>query len=80
MLVGDDSGEQVEHADAQLYLYQGFLSKADCKTLIKKIDADAVPSTLYKGTEQAGFRTSYSCRCRRKRSGSANKTRPARRG
>lgn len=57
--------QQVEHDDAQLYLYQGFLSAADCKTLVAKIDADAVPSTLYKGTEQAGFRTSYSCHLNR---------------
>lgn len=57
--------QQVEHDDAQLYLYQGFLSDADCTTLIAKIDADAVPSTLYKGTEQAGFRTSYSCHLNR---------------
>ena len=35
----------VEHEDAQLYVYQGFLSAKDCKTLIAKIDADAVPST-----------------------------------
>ena len=47
--------------DVQLYIYQGFLSEKDCQILIKKIDKDAVPSTLYKGTEQAGFRTSYSC-------------------
>lgn len=51
----------VENADVQLYVYQGFLSLGDCKGLIDKIDAEAVPSTLYKGTEQAGFRTSYSC-------------------
>jgi len=57
--------QQVDHPDAQLYVYQGFLGKADCKTMIAKIDADAVPSTLYKGTEQAGFRTSYSCHLNR---------------
>jgi prolyl 4-hydroxylase len=57
--------QQVEHPDAQIYVYQGFLSAADCKTLIAKIDADAVPSTLYKGTEQEGFRTSYSCHLNR---------------
>ncbi len=57
--------QQVDHAEAQLYLYQGFLSAADCKTMIAKIDADAVPSTLYKGTEQEGFRTSYSCNLNR---------------
>jgi prolyl 4-hydroxylase len=55
----------VENPDAQIYLYQGFLSLSDCKGLIAKIDADAVPSTLYKGTEQAGFRTSYSCHLNR---------------
>jgi prolyl 4-hydroxylase len=33
--------------------------------MIAKIDADAVPSTLYKGTEQEGFRTSYSCHLNR---------------
>jgi prolyl 4-hydroxylase len=51
----------VEHDDAQVYIYQGFLGPSDCKMLIDKIDAEAVPSTLYKGTEQPGFRTSYSC-------------------
>jgi len=57
--------QQVDHAEAQLYLYQGFLSAADCNSMIAKIDADAVPSTLYKGTEQEGFRTSYSCHLNR---------------
>ena len=57
--------QQVDHAEAQLYLYQGFLSAADCNTMIAKIDADAVPSTLYKGTEPEGFRTSYSCHLNR---------------
>ena len=57
--------QQVDHAEAQLFLYPGFLSAADCNTMIAKIDADAVPSTLYKGTEQEGFRTSYSCHLNR---------------
>ena len=55
----------IDVADAQLYVYQGFLGPKDCRILIQKIDADAVPSTLYKGTEQAGFRTSYSCHLNR---------------
>ncbi len=55
----------VENPDVQIYVYQGFLSLGDCKGLIDKIDAEAVPSTLYKGTEQAGFRTSYSCHLNR---------------
>jgi prolyl 4-hydroxylase len=57
--------QQVEHPDVQLYVYQGFLGARDCQGLIDKIDAEAVPSTLYKGTEQAGFRTSYSCHLNR---------------
>jgi prolyl 4-hydroxylase len=57
--------QPVENPDAQIYLYQGFLGLADCQTLIRKIDADAVPSTLYKGTEREGFRTSYSCHLNR---------------
>ena len=52
---------QVDHADAQIYVYQGFLDPAECKGLIDMIDAAAVPSTLYAGTEQASFRTSDSC-------------------
>lgn len=51
----------VDVPNAQIYVYQGFLNLADCKILIDKTDAEAVPSTLYKGTEQEGFRTSYSC-------------------
>lgn len=51
----------VDVPNAQIYVYQGFLNAADCKILIDKTDAEAVPSTLYKGTEQPGFRTSYSC-------------------
>ena len=57
--------QQVEADGIQLYLYQGFLSLKDCKLLIRKIDAEAVPSTLYKGTEQPGFRTSSSCHLNR---------------
>ncbi len=55
----------VDASDAQLYVYQGFLGPKDCQILIDKIDADAVPSTLYKGTEKHGFRTSYSCHLNR---------------
>jgi prolyl 4-hydroxylase len=55
----------IDVPNAQIYVYQGFLGSKDCKLLIDKIDADAVPSTLYKGTEQAGFRTSYSCHLNR---------------
>jgi prolyl 4-hydroxylase len=52
---------RVDHAEAQVYLYQGFLSLDECQGLVAMIDAAAVPSTLYAGTEQPGFRTSSSC-------------------
>ena len=54
----------VQHVDvegAQVYVYQNFLPDADCDLLIARIDAEAVPSTLYEGTKQENFRTSYSC-------------------
>lgn len=53
--------QRLDHADAQVYVHQGFLSLEECKGLIDLIDAAAVPSTLFAGTEQAGFRTSSSC-------------------
>jgi prolyl 4-hydroxylase len=63
-----ESNPLVQKVDApgiQLYVYQGFLGKKDCRMLIGKIDKEAVPSTLYKGTDQPGFRTSYSCHLNR---------------
>lgn len=51
----------VDIPHVQLFVFQKFLGSNDCQALIRKIDKDAQPSTLYKGTEQAGFRTSYSC-------------------
>jgi prolyl 4-hydroxylase len=53
--------QRVAHADAQLYLHQDFLTQDECRGLVALIDAAAVPSVLYAGTEQAGFRTSDSC-------------------
>lgn len=51
----------LESPHAQLFVCQNFLNDKDCDLLIKMIDAEAVPSSLYTGTEQDGFRTSYSC-------------------
>lgn len=51
----------LESPHAQMFVCQNFLSDKDCAFLINAIDANAQPSTLYKGTEQKGFRTSYSC-------------------
>ena len=56
---------RVETDDLQLYVFLNFLGARDCQILIDKIDAHAVPSTLYKGTEQPGFRTSSSCHLNR---------------
>jgi prolyl 4-hydroxylase len=64
-LAANPAVQRVECPDLQLYLYQAFLSFTDCKMLIDKIDAEAIPSTLYKGTEIEGFRTSSSCNLNR---------------
>jgi prolyl 4-hydroxylase len=57
--------QKIEIPDIQLYVFQDFLGARDCQILIDKIDANAVPSTLYKGTEQPGYRTSHSCHLNR---------------
>ena len=57
-----DSLPQARRLDvegADLYLIPGFLNRRDCQEIIKKINAKAVPSTLYRGQEREGFRTSY---------------------
>ena len=52
---------KIENDEVQLYVHLDFLNQRECELLINKIDTDAQPSTLYKGTEQAGFRRSFSC-------------------
>jgi prolyl 4-hydroxylase len=64
-LMANSLVQEVTAPGIQLFIYQGFLGPKDCKMLIRKIDAAAVPSTLYKGTEQPGFRTSSSCHLNR---------------
>ena len=49
-----------EHA-GQLYLYQHFLTVAECNMIISKINANAKPSTLYAAPNSKDFRTSFSC-------------------
>ncbi|VAV93297.1 Similar to eukaryotic Peptidyl prolyl 4-hydroxylase, alpha subunit [hydrothermal vent metagenome] len=51
----------LESPFVQIYACQKFISDADCDLLIKMIDDNPRPSTLYKGTEREGYRTSYSC-------------------
>jgi prolyl 4-hydroxylase len=46
---------------AQIYLFENYLTPAECDLLIERIDADNRPSTLLKDTSDDEFRTSYSC-------------------
>lgn len=43
---------------ADVYATHGFLSPAECARIVAVMDARATPSTLYKGTHDADFRTS----------------------
>lgn len=51
--------ERVAVDGADIFVVPGFLTRGDCRQLIKVIDACAIPSTLYRGTEREGFRTSW---------------------
>ena len=53
--------EIVGQAGLDLYVVQQFLTQEECDGLVALIEADNHPSTLYAGTEQNGFRTSFSC-------------------
>jgi prolyl 4-hydroxylase len=56
-----DRVEIVGQAGLDLYCVQGFLTPEECQGIIDLIEADNHPSSLYAGTEQQGFRTSFSC-------------------
>lgn len=64
-LEGNPLVQRVPVDNLQLYVFIDFLGQRDCQILIDKIDSNAVPSALYKGTEQQGFRTSSSCNLNR---------------
>lgn len=51
----------------QIYCYQDFMTRAECADLIRVIDADAIPSELYRSGKEneSDFRTSYSCNLNR---------------
>jgi prolyl 4-hydroxylase len=51
--------ERVDVADADMFIVPGFLTRRDCKAIAQVINSRAVPSTLYRGTERPGFRTSF---------------------
>lgn len=52
--------EIVSNGGLDIYIVQGFLTPEECIGLMAEIDATARPSTLYKGTEIDGYRTSFS--------------------
>jgi len=60
-LIGLSDVERVETADADLFVVPKFLTKRDCRDLVRLIDIAATPSTLFKGTERPDFRTSSTC-------------------
>lgn len=45
----------------EIFLRHGFLSPAECTAMMEKIDANSIPSRLFSGAEQDGYRTSSSC-------------------
>ncbi|WP_164931229.1 2OG-Fe(II) oxygenase [Erythrobacter sp. HKB08] len=51
--------EQVVEGDAEVFLVENFLTRRDCKDIMRFINQRAEPSTLYRGTEREGFRTSF---------------------
>jgi prolyl 4-hydroxylase len=60
-LLARDDVSLVEGRDVEVFLVFDFLSDAECRSFVRTIDSGASPSTLYKGTEVEGFRTSDTC-------------------
>ncbi len=52
--------EVVSGGGVDLFIVQGFLTQTECDDLKSLIDATSRPSSLYKGTEIEGYRTSDS--------------------
>lgn len=57
-LIGRPDVQHVDLPGVDLFVVPGFLTRRDCRDLVKVIDSNAVPSPLFKGTEREGFRTS----------------------
>ncbi len=55
-----DRVEIVSGGRLDLFIVQGFLTAQECTGVMKLIDDTARPSSLYRGTEIDGYRTSYS--------------------
>ncbi len=52
---------RIDHPQLEIYGRHDFLSTEECVGLRSMIDADAQPSTLFSGGENADYRTSHSC-------------------
>lgn len=45
----------------EIFVRHGFLTPAECAGMIERIDANAIPSKLFSGSDKHGYRTSSSC-------------------
>lgn len=45
----------------EIFVRHGFLTPAECTQMIERIEANNMPSRLFSGAEQDGYRTSSSC-------------------
>ena len=51
--------ERVDVDGADIYVVPRFLTRRDCKAIVEVINRRAAPSTLYRGHERPGLRTSF---------------------
>lgn len=58
-LARTEGAHRLDVPGADLYLVPGFLTRRDCADVVRVINSRATPSTLYRGREQPGFRTSF---------------------
>ena len=57
-LDADPQAERLGGEKADIYLLSEFLSRKECKRLLRVVDSRIGPSDLFKGTQVDGFRTS----------------------
>ena len=57
-LEASDGAQSLGGEKADLYLLSDFLSRAECKRLLRTVDSRIGPSELFHGTQVDGFRTS----------------------
>jgi len=51
--------ERIPVEGAEMYRVPRFLTRKDCREITRVINQRAVPSTLYRGADREGFRTSF---------------------